>query len=288
MTRAKALITLTACVSTLLVTSTASAAPPYREATLYYVDDHDGANACGGSDFSWATDTVGYLEDKLDLWGFDETYYHGNTFVDSQDLADVNEDATGWDHAGPHGIDSADIGMVYSHGGYSCANDHHSYIKMGDANGAECNLHYSSAASFNDAWWGDSDLNAMIVDTCSSAQWCVWNNGGYYAVSGNFAALLGFHGISSDRSSHTNNFENFTDNSRYNGLGDNWVDDLTRRPIGADNDECAVAIIYADNDSDADYIFDYMGLQDWKTPGSHTVSYYYYIENCNPDDGQQL
>lgn len=271
------------------VLSSTTAASASDEATLYYVNDFDGANACGGSDLSWGDDTVGYLSSKLQTWNFDSVYYHGNLWLDHQDVTDVTEDSDGWDHNGPHGIDSADIGMMYSHGGYDCSPDHFSTVKMGDGvNSDECTYHFSDEISGNDAWWGDTDLNALIIDTCFSTQWCVWNNSALYTADGNFAALLGFHGISSDRSSHTNNFENFVDDSRYNGLGDNWVDDMTRRPLGSDNDECAVAVIYDDNASDADFIYDFMGLDDWKTPGTHNASYYYYISGCDPASGKVL
>lgn len=259
------------------------------EATLYYVNDHDGANACGGSDLSWGNDTVGHLSTKLQNWSFDSVYYHGNAWLDHQDVTDVTEDSDGWDHTGPHGIDSADIGMMYSHGGYDCSPDHFATVTMGDGvNGDECTYNYSDAISGNDAWWGDTDLNALIVDTCFSAQWCVWNNSALYAVSGNFAALLGFHGISFDGSTHTNHFENFVNGARYDGLGDDWVDDMTWRPGGSDNDECAVAVVYDDTDNAADFIYDHMGFDDWKTPGNHGTSYYYYINGCDPDSGKAL
>lgn len=274
-----------AVLAAVLAAGTAEAA---REGTLYYVNDFDGADACGGSDLSWGDDTVGYLEDKLDDWGFDSVYYHGNRWLDFEDVSDADENVNGEDEVSSRGIDSADIGMMYSHGGKNCSGSHYSSVKMGDNDGASCTLLYSSSAAGNDSWWGDTDLNAMIIDTCSSAQWCVWNNSAYFHADGNFATFLGFHGLSYDSRKHTNNFEDFVDNSRYNGLGDNWVDELTRRPIGSNNDECAVAIIFEDSSSDADFTFDYMGFDDWKTPGSHTTSYYYYINGCDPDGGNAL
>ncbi|NVB42774.1 hypothetical protein G6O69_33440 [Pseudenhygromyxa sp. WMMC2535] len=281
----KPMLSLLALSAALLASGPADAA---KEGTLYYVNDFDGPDACGGSDLSWGDDTVGHLNDKLDDWSFDTSYYHGNLWLDFRDVADVDEDANGEDEVANRGIDSADIGMMYSHGSKLCSGgNYYSSVLLGD-DSSTCRLRYGSSYAGNDAWWGDTDLNAMIVDTCYSAQLCAWNNDAYYNVDGNFAALLGFHGISSDGRSHTNNFEDFVDSSRYNGLGDNWVDDLTRRPIGSNNDECAVAIIYADNLSDANFIYDYMGFDDWKSPGSHTVSYYYYINGCNPNGGNQL
>lgn len=267
-----------------LAPDTAEAA---KEGTLYYVNDFDGSLACGGSDLRYGDDTVGYLRDKLDSWSFDSVYYGGNTFLDFPDVTDPDIVASGDDNVATRGVDSADVGMLYSHGSYSCGTNDHSSVVMGD-NRSTCRMEYGSGSTANDSWWGDTDLNVMIIDTCLSAQYCAWNAGGYYHVDGNFAMLLGFHGISYDSNRHTNNFEDFVDDSRFNGLGDNWVDEVTRRPLGSDNDECAVAVVYEDTASAADSTFDFMGFDDWKTPGSHTASYYYYINNCDPRSGKQL
>ena len=86
------------------------------------------------------------------------------------------------------------------------------------------------------------------------------------------------------------NFEDFVDNSRYQGIGDNWVDYMTQLPGGAggNDDECATVVTFPEDCEDDDYIFFNGGIQDWKTPGDHTDTVYHYINNCDPGGGNPL
>jgi hypothetical protein len=276
--------------ASLAVAILAGPASALKEATLYYVNTHSSSSGgCSGSNFSWGDDTVDYLADKLDGWGWDRVYEHSNQWLDFRDVADVDEDSGGNDSADPAGVDSADLGMVYSHGGVSgCDEDAaYSYMKMGDA-ATECKVRYGALSSQNDVWWGDTDLNIMIIDTCKSLQKCAFDDQAYFVASNNMGALLGFHGISYDSRNHTNNFEDFVDDSRYNGLGDNWVDEMTYRWIGWNNDECGTAVTFGATESDCDFVYQWGGLEDWKSISSHAHARFYYIEGCNPDGGNKL
>lgn len=272
-----------------LVASETLADAAGNEATIYYVNDHSSAAACGGDSFSWGDDTAWYLSDKLNAWSWDRVYLHGNLWVDFKDFADRSIDRAGADGDDPDGIDSADLGFIYTHGtsGGCSAGNAYSRLNMGD-DAFTCNVKYGKKSSRNDVEWGNTDLNIMILDACRTLQKCVFDNGGYFVAEKDLAALLGFHGISYDSASHTNHFENFVDDSRWNGLGDNWVDDMTYQWIGWDNDECGTAVVFGSDSSDGDRIFQWGGLQDWKVISSHLRSWFYYISGCNPGSGDKL
>lgn len=259
-----------------------------REATLYYVKDFDGPLTCGGSDLSYAYHTIDYIRDKLVDWSYDEAFAWGDRYVDFVDFADVDIRSNGKDHKESMGIDSADVGMIYTHGKYRCSGgQYYGSIEMGDS-AFNCWTQYSDSAPANDSWWGDTDLNVMIVDASHSTQKCVLDSGDLFHVDGNFVMLLGFHGTAYDSTDHLHNFWDFVDDSRSDSLGDNWVDELTRRPLGVDNDECAVAVVYEDTEAQADSSIHDMSWFRWNTPGSHSKLYYYYIRNCNPLHGNKL
>lgn len=274
----------------------ASAAGPAaavdREARIYYVEDFDGAGACGGDDLSWGYDTGDYLRDAALSWSWVSSLLYGNASTDLVDIADADEDSLGADHLSA-GFDEGDVAMVYTHGGFGgCSTDDAwSSFKMGDDNGDEdryCNVYHATANAGNDVWWGDLDLNMVIADTCNSLRECVANDGSYFAGENNFSLYLGYHGLSWDSSGHANRFEDYVDTSRNDGAGDNWVVEMTSRPIGWNNDECATAISYGATESDADYTFDYGGLADWKVPSSHSSAWFYYIGGCNAEGAEEL
>lgn len=259
------------------------------EASIYYVDDHSSDAACGGSNFQWGDKTAGYLADKLRTWNWDRVYEKGNLWVDFRDFADVDENSDGNDAADPAGIDSADLGFIYTHGSSGgCDTDKaYSRISMGDGD-TTCKVQYGNQYGGNDVQWGDTDLNIMILDACRTLQKCVFNDGGYFVAENNLGALLGFHGVSFDRRSHTNRFEDFVDASRYDGLGDNWVDEMNAFVIGGNNDECGTVVTFGADSDDADYTFQWGGIEDWKTVTGHGTSCYYYISGCDPKSGDPL
>lgn len=277
---------------TITALAAGDAAAIEREARIYYVEEFDGAGACGGDDLSWGYDSTDYLRDAALSWSWSSSLLYPDALTDLQDIADADEDSLGADHLSA-GFDEGDVAMLYSHGGYGgCSDDvPWSSFVMGDDNGDEdryCSVFLGAANAGNDVWWGDTDLNMVIVDTCNSLRECVAMDGSYYAGEDNFSLYLGYHGISWDRSGHTSRFEDYVDTSELDGAGDNWVDEMTSQPIGWDNDECATGISYGANESDADYTFDYGGLGDWKVPSSHTSSWFYYIGGCNASGADEL
>ncbi len=261
-----------------------------REATVYAVNDFDGPLTCGGSDFEYATFTGGILRDLLEDWSYDESYLWKNRYLDYVDVTDTKFDSSGLDHreSSGMGIDSADVGMIYTHGKYSCSSSGaYSSLEMGDS-AYDCWAQYADAGAAADSWWGDTDLNVMILDASHSAQRCVLAGGGVFNVEDNLVMVLGFHGVVDDSYQHLHDFWDFVEDSRRRKLGDNWIDELTRRPAGSNNDRCAVAVVYEDSKSEADATLDGMSWFTWHYPGAHERYYYYYIKNCDPLRGNKL
>lgn len=273
----------------LALTVTCSTAHAGKEAVIYNVDNH--SDHCGGGDFNYGDATGDYLETKIESWSWDHIVRSSDVNVWFHQMTDGDYDTNGQDDHGWYGWDTSDVAFIYSHGSKSCSNGYSS-VQMG-RDWQPCTVRYGRNYAGNDAWWGgdhgsSADLNIAIIETCNSVQDCVWSSGGYRNNSGGFGALLGYHGISYDSSTHLNNFKDFVDSSRYDGLGDNFVAELTRFISGSENDECAAVVTIGATSSDRDNIFDNGGLQDWKTVTSHSSSSMYYMDNCDPDDGAVL
>lgn len=273
----------------LLITSAAVAivlspfsASANNEGMLFVVGDHDHPDACGGSDFGYHYNSGNHFYYKWGDWNFDRRPYYDNRGVDFRDLADQSVDPDGRDHL-TAGADSADVVYVYSHGGARCESNHrYSHVKMGDDSGT-CSLRYGNPDlnTRNDVLWGNTDVDWMIIDSCKSAEECVFNPGGYDKIgTTGLVGLLGFHGCSFDGYAHSSKIGTFVANSRYDGLGDNWVDGLTTFYSG--DDECATAVIYGSSGSQRDYVYNNAGFQDRKSNTTNTGNELYYVDNCNP------
>jgi hypothetical protein len=263
------------------------------EAVVGHVDKFGGGDRCCSdcNNLSWGNDCSSHLKGKLNGWNFDRVTYHYNKGIDFEDWADKDEHSKGEDHKANDGVDSADVGYIYTHGSRLCDagdNTYRSRFKMGDSrNNRPCDVRYGNKGSVTDAEWGDTDLNMLILDACQTVHWCVAKHGGYYRFAkGNLSIINGWHGISHDSRKNTRRFKRYVDNSKTSGVGDNWVDDLTDLKWG--DDVCATSIVYRDSKSEANSLFDHGGLKDWKTPGSHNKLYFYYWEGCDPDGGEEL
>ena len=223
-------------------------------------------------DFAYGDDYDIYLTGKLNGWGYDRVTRYYRTAVKYNYWANVADDVA------PYGVDSADVGLLYTHGN---AGTDHSLVVMGDAS-QTCIMQYGEYGS-NDVKW-DTDLNYVIIHSCKSAERGVYTNGSYTLSSmrsPNMGLLLGFHGYGYDSSSDYNDFKGFVDGTRADGLGDDWVDEMTRTPSGSDNDTCAAAIVWAADVAQRDNIYSYAGFMDQKAAGTG-VSGYYAVSGCEP------
>jgi hypothetical protein len=256
-----------------------------------------GSNECGsvdpddGSvtpDLNFCDDWADIMEDGFDAEGWDQTENRTNAFVDGRDWTDSALETWGADDDDPNGSDFAEVAMLCGHGG---SNAHvNSFFLMGDDDtGEDCTPETDDNIRIGDTSGGD--LEVAILGTCESAQWSVWHDTGYFdtnLVDGSFDTWLGFHGVSYDSSNDTDRFEDYVTDSFANGLGDNFIDELHRNPIGGDNEQCPAAVIFCEFESDCDTQFDFGGFDDRHkvaSTDSKLLSKIYFVGNCDPADG---
>ncbi len=270
-----------------------SAFAVYREGYVSHVSKFNETGRCDCEDKGKDCDNINYcageythLRDKLNTWGYDVVKSQTNMGVEFWEWADINRDGDGRDHYST-GVDGHDIAFICTHGGIVCqSGNYRSSILLGDGS-EECNLDYG-LWSGNDVDWGDTDLNYVIIDACQSAQKCVFDNGGYSSSnmrSEDMGMLLGFHGSSFDNSTHRTHFQTFVNNTYSNNLGDEWVDQMT--DFNSGDDECGTAVVWADTSAHADTIYNSGGFFDYISYGSG-IRKYYYIDNCDPYNGNKL
>lgn len=246
----------------------------------------------GPSDLAYCDDWVDIMEDAFDDEGWNQTENRTNAEVDGRDWSDDSKVSYGDDDVDPFGTDFAEVTMLCSHGGSTtnASDGYRSFFTMGDDDAGEaCKPATDWHMLFGDNSGGDAEV--VIIGTCESAQWAVWNNTGYFHLrerDGSFNTWLGFHGISYDSSTDTNRFEDYVVDSFHNGLGDNFLDEMHRNPWGADNEQCPVAVIFCETTNDCDTQYEWGGFEDRHKVASSdlkSTSRIFYIEGCDPADG---
>lgn len=292
--RARGSARLGIAVFTALAVVSAWTAPALaaKEGAAFGVNNYGGTGRCSGNDLSWSDEFIDGLLDALDDHSWDATERWMDTAVDGRDWGDPSLVTWGADETDPYGVDHADIGMISTHGGHTHnSSGYYSYFVMGD-NEEDC-----TPETTNDMLFGNTssgDLEVMILAACQTAHYDVWKDGGYFHVrdrDGSLSTWLGFHGNSYDSHSDANRMEDFAQTSFYNGLGDNWLDEMYRNPIGWNNTQCPTAVIFCENSSDCDRQYNYGGFDDrFKVALSDTksTSKYYYLSGCNPSGGATL
>lgn len=259
------------------------------ELATYSVQHYNGSQ-CPSSDLSYSHQAAFYFRDKLmNSYGYQSWQVLLDSMVKFESFADPSRDSAGRDYSSGHpnwGADVTDIAMFYGHALYvdSSTSNRYSYLYLGaDTHG--CELQYSDIPWVNDVLWGNTDLNVGVLEACSTLQEEIQNV--YFVGGGSMSMLLGYHGLSYDTQWHVNDFKKWVDTSKYHGLGDNFVDENTRRfGVVFNRDNCAAAVTYGASPSDNSYVYQNSGLKDFKTPTSSTVGRYWVLGRCNPKGGQ--
>lgn len=240
----------------------------------------------------WEDNCADYLKNKLEDWDYDDADVRAHGDNDWGAWADSFWASGGWDdtsNGSISGVDNYDIGFVYAHGVHQCpssGNDYWSRINMGDDR-------LYLARTRNEVLWGDDDLNYVIMYSCQTVQLCVFENYGYLWVATgtveptDFGMMMGFHGDTYNDEPGYNNFKDFVSDSKNDDLGDNWVDNMTDLKSGSNNDVCATAVVWAEDESDADRIYEESGFLDYET-ADKGMMYFYGWEGCDPLHGEEL
>lgn len=264
------------------------------EGATFGVEDYNGTGLCcyGCDDLEFPKNDAAWVRDGLMNIGFDQVQLNQDGGVDGRDWMDNHVHAIGDDNIDPYGTDFANVVFYSGHGSCSCGPNYYSEIVMGDDNPGEACLP-NTKTHIRLANGGDNEeTQVMILAACQSMQYCVWQNGGYSSVdaggSGDrFTTYDGFHGLSYDYSDLQSQLKSYVEDSENNGIGANWVADLTDLNYFSD-DQCATTMIRGSSSSTRDNQYSNGGFQDPKDTGSHTGSTFYYICGCDPDDGEVL
>lgn len=211
--------------------------------------------------------------------------------TDGEDFTDASKNAVGADAVNGQGVDHADVGFISTHGSaWWEAGVVRASLTMGESwnDGIEDRTYI---VSDTDMKLGD-DMEIFYAAACQSAQLSFWTSGGIHKAWQSGKTLqfwFGFHGISYDSLTDRNRVRDYAKHSFYDGLGANWVEDLTRFR-GLSKDQCATAVIRGSSEGKITTNFEYAGFRDrgkdysanWVMEG------FWYINGCAPKDGPEL
>ena len=254
------------------------------ETATYAVEGYGGTGQCNQSLLYFTVDTGGAFSAEFDEWITNGYWYsteaNWNAGVDGPDWIDpVN---SGADSNDPFGADHADVAFYAGHGTHWCDTDGVA-MYMGDSS-YTCTIYTYLYVNL-----GNSDADIFVGEACELSHLCVWESGHYDEVtSGNLSLWLGFHGISYDTVGAPLDMANWVSSTRLNDVGDWFVDERTDFYGGSNNDQCATAIAWGENSAQADLAFFSGGFDDRPDPGNRSFSNFYYIDGCDPYDGEAL
>lgn len=277
------------CLVFVSVFGLADAAAGYE--AVAFGPDFSGSDPCGGNYLGVTSDALSAIEDGFVDIGYPsadvETWT--NLAVDGRDFTDGDEYIWGDDDYDPYATDWADVIWYRGHSGYSCSTGaYYSSFLMGDDD-ETC-----SPNTRDHIRWGvgssNEEINIAVMFSCYSSQKCVWINDGYYSSNdgGWFAIWLGFHGVMQHTTAQPAQFESYIQGAEEDGVADDFIDWFNDIRDGADNDMCALPIVFGSNSTLRGSIYTYMGFKDFKDPVSVNASTGWAIPGCDPEGGPEL
>jgi hypothetical protein len=245
------------------------------------------------ADLIYASSMTDYWFDEVATWSFTTNNRLLNGSVEGEDLGDVTNVAWGTDTQTTDGIDLYDIAYVVSHGGQDCATSTTGgWSFVGAVDSATTPLSSTCAPVIqDDTQFGDTDLNQYFTGACNSVQTCVWDDNHYDALNAeDFHLYAGFHGINTDGPFIGSAVASYVGGARTVDVGSDWVAAFTNVRVLANDDDCAVVIVYADNSTQANSYFNNAGLDDYYSvsTGSQSSQFRFFTSGCDPEDGFAL
>ena len=264
-----------------------------NETHVYGVATLGGSGQCGDSSESHTvhTDTAGVFADHFKdlrsagLWddvdSNNNTSCRGSYWTDSSKTGACSCEAD--DANNNQGADDADVLFIHTHGGHT--NGVRSGLRMG-------NSAYDCWVQTDNNMFFDADLDIAVVKACQSGNYDVWAGGGYRQQFTNSGSSLrmwnAFHGDSSCGNHVTRYVRRYANNSDYNGVGENWIDEAYDDSSSANDDDCPTSIVLGSTKPNRDHLFVYGGWRDREDTGAKTGSTIYYISGCDPSHGAVL
>ncbi|MBI2569108.1 MAG: hypothetical protein HYV63_18985 [Candidatus Schekmanbacteria bacterium] len=274
-----------------------------NETHVYGIAEYDDSGQCVAGEHSVHTDTANafldVFEDLKSDGDWDSTVTrnnsngHGSYWTDSGKASSCvcesyqsSCSCIGVDTSSNLGADEADVIYIHTHGGsnYSSSSPSYSSLILGNKN-TDC-----KPRTDQNMLWGNSpgDLDIAVIKACQGSQYEVFKNGGYWSMtnsSSTFRMWNGFHGNSSCGSHVTSYVEDYAEDSVYNGVGENWLDEAYD---WWGDDDCPTSIVFCSTKSNCESMYEYGGWLDRKDTGTKSTSYMWYIEGCDPEAGQEL
>lgn len=249
--------------------------PP--ESVAHCVQNYGGPLECGSANLPEADNFCNVWANHFDVGG-SYGYYQ---YEEWEDREVDHVDFVSKDYRDPYGTDFADAVFFFGHGNYTCdTSDKRSRFVMGDsANGQDC------TAETNEIQFGDSDANAFVTFSCMGFEYCISHSNQYRHLRGasQFNVYNAMRGISWSGEEQRGDFDDYLDVAANNGIGFEWVDEMTRMYRGSyDGNNCAVFVTWASNWSDFEDHALYSGFKDFHNTGD-TNHYYLEDPNCVPD-----
>lgn len=256
----------------------------------------------------WETYATTFNSRMVSTMQYDNAVYYLNSDVWPQDFVEQGRFGYGADSVSPDGTDWADVIFYAGHSNHrcdvttrSCAHDSDCWSDETCKNG-KCNAYRSQfgmgkSISGQECWpdtmhhilWGNDDANVAIFFSCETVQYCVWNAGGYDKMgTGQFNTLLGFHGDMQLSTDNNTRLDGYLSGTKLDGIGDDWVDELTTIHSGSNNDECATAVVFGSTSSLRTAQYMNGGYKDLKATDSSRSSSIWYISGCDADFGETL
>ncbi|HET6337994.1 MAG TPA: DUF6345 domain-containing protein [Polyangiales bacterium] len=247
----------------------------------------------------WETYAATFDNRMTTTMAYEQTEKYLNMSVDPFDFVDPALNVLGpgvtygADADDPYGTDFADVIFYAGHGNHACNSTEgwNFELATGQQHPAQPGQQAQSCWLRTDKHlrWGDEDANVAILFSCSSVQHCVWDAYGYDAMAtGQFNVLLGFHGTMLLSSANNTRLDGYLAGTKTEGIIDDWFDEITQIKSGADNDECGTAIVFGPTKAERDNVALHAGYRDLITTPTSNNSSFWYIDGCDPHDGEAL
>lgn len=283
----------------LAISAWSTTAVAEREVTTFavskYAKQHGADYCCYSCDDTPSAPRQAAMFVEGGFSGYDQISVNNDLWVDGRDFADSSQYSWGGDYNDPYGSDFADVIFFSGHGDWR-KDSMSSFIVMGDFNSNEdC---YPRIADDdpdqrhmefgNGGAGGEADV--FVAFACNTAQWEVYNAGGYTALSapkGQFNMLNGFHGVLYEVNGINEDVRNYAAAARYDAVGDAWLDYMyDPRTPGASN--CPMSIAWGANVAEVEDYFHNAGWFDFHNTGARDWVHRFYICGCDPMSGQRM
>lgn len=254
------------------------------ESMAFGVNGYGGSGQCDAEPLQWSDEAADAWHDQMldAVYGPDydvsEDDYNGE--VDPEDFMDSQADETS-----PTGADWADVVFFNGHRTHVCSSQwSYSVLLTGDDVGVDCNVTFGTNS--NEVLLGSggsgSDANMWFLHASESLKWCIVEDGAIFEIDGGgsgtqFTLLAGFHNSPANEPANEGEVEIYIRDSVWNQVGENFIYTFANND-GDPDYECTSMVITSSSLANANNLFFYGGLKDFKDTGTHNTHWYY--SNC--------